>query len=242
MTINMRSYTLLYSKIWKQVVAMVSVPVITMIPFIYFLTQYKDLNDTILFIIIYAALGLIILLTLFVVFKQAHVPAQIAINKRAIEIHFKKRTLFNWADSKQIPLDMIEFVSDDIDINHNGRQFFTIKVKNEWGRIILIEPRKAPPMEIEEFSMALAQAVEQFNQTNLLSASIRKGSFYTGRFGKILTIIFIAVALAVTIIEIVKPSSIKWYRLVWLYILAAYWAINFFVARQRTSNTDKFNG
>lgn len=237
---NMQSYTLLYSKIWKQVVSMVVVPVFTIIPFILVLTQYKNLDDTTVFILIYAALAVIILLTLFVVFKQAHVPVVITIHDSEIEIVFKRKTLFNWLVKKNIPLSQVEYVSDDEDVNHNSRKFFTIKLKNEWGKIILVALKKTPANETEQFSLELVNAVEQFNSQNKnISAPIRRGSFYTGFFAKAFTYIFIAVVVIVTIIKITDPSKIEWYRIVWIYILATSWFANFYYATRREKRKTK---
>src|SRR5687768_4599427 len=230
----MQSHTLLYSKIWKQVVSMVLVPVFTIIPFILILTKYQNLNDTTVFILIYAALAVIILLTLFVVFKQAHVPAVITIHDSEIEIVFKRRTIFNWLNKKNIPLSQVEYFSDDEDINHGSRKFFTIKLKNEWGKIILVALKKTPADETEQFSMELANAVEQFNSQNEnISAPIRRGSFYTGSFAKAFTYIFIAIVIITTIIKIADPSKIAWYRMIWIYVVATSWCANFYYASRR---------
>ena len=230
----MRSYTLLYSKIWKQVVSMIAVPVATIIPFILILTQYQNLSDTVAFIIIYAAFGIIILISLYVVFKQAMVPVKITIHDWGFEFFFKRKTLFNWQAKKDIAYSDIEFVSGDEDINNNSRKFFTIKVKNEWGKIILIAPRKTPPEEMEEFSLRFSNAVERFNQQNVsVITPIRRRSFYTGRFAKILSWIFIGAAVVATIIKIADPSRIEWYRMIWLYVLAASWLANIYTVKKK---------
>lgn len=231
----MRSYTLLYSKIWKQVVAMIAVPILTIIPFILILTLYQDLSDTIVFIAIFAFMGVMILLTLYVVFRQAMVAVAITINDSAIEIYFKNKTIFNWIRKKEILLSDVEFVSDDEDVAHNSRRFFTIKSRKETGKIILLAPRNMSPGEGEAFSLELNTAVENFNQQGITANSpIRQVSFFTGGFAKILTICFIIIMVIATIIKIIDPSKIEWYKLVWMYVLAASWFANVFIAKRKS--------
>src|SRR5690348_10857102 len=121
----MRSYTLLYSKIWKQVLAMVTIPLLIIMPFILILSKYKTLSDAIVFLFISVAMAIMILLTLYVVFKQAMVEANIKILKEGLEIVLKRKTVFNWQQERFISFNNFAFVSDDIDMN-NGREFFTL--------------------------------------------------------------------------------------------------------------------
>ena len=230
---QMRSYTLLYSKIWKQVVAMVAVPLLIILPFTLMLTRYKNLNDAILLVMSFLIMGVMILLTLYAVFKQAMVQAEIKIIKEGLQITFKRKTLFNWHDEKFISFNNLVFVSDDIDIN-NSREFFTLKVKGESGKMILIAPKKAPKGEIENFSLELSAAVEQYNVSHPgLFSPIKTGSFYAGKFAIILSWLLIAAAFLSTIIKIINPSSVEWYRLLWLYVIAASWLANFYVVKKK---------
>ena len=230
----MRSYNLLYSKIWKQVVAMTAVPICLIIPFLIFITQFKNLSETLFFVFTYAGLGVIILFTLYVIFKQAMVLVTITINGDGLEIIFSKRTIFNWIDRKHILLENIEYVSDDVDLNHNARKFFTLKLKDERGKIILTAPKKAPEEEMEAFSLELSNAIEQFNSHNTkLQAPIKKGSFYAGKFLTFLTWLFTALAILVTIMKILKPSSVAWYRIIWIYVFSASMVINYFSVKKK---------
>lgn len=229
----MRSYTLLYSKIWKQVVAMVAVPLLIIFPFTAVIIRYKNLNYTTLLILSFVAMGIMILATLYVVFKQAMVATEIKISREGLQIIFKRKTLFNWQKEKFIPFNHLAFVSDDIDKN-NSREFFTLKVKGETGKIILIAPKKAPKGEIESFSSELITTVEEYNATHdSLSAPIKTGSFYTGKFAIVLNWLLIVVAILSTIIKIISPSSVEWYRLIWLYIITAFWLANFYFVKKK---------
>ena len=229
----MRSYTLLYTKIWKQVVAMVAVPVLIIFPSILLVTRYKNLSDTIILIFSFAIMGVMILATLYVVFKQAMVKTDIKITKEGLQIVFKRRTLLNWQEEKFIHLNQLAFVSDDIDMN-NSREFFTLKVKGDTGKIILIAPKKAPEGEIENFSLELATAVEEYNATHSsIHTPIKTGSFYTGKFAIVLNWLLVGVAIVSTIIKIINPSSVEWYRLLWLYLIAASWLANFYFVKKK---------
>jgi hypothetical protein len=33
-----------------------------------------------------------------------------------------------------------------------------------------------------------------------------------------------------------NPSSMEWYRMIWLYVLAAHWAVNFYAAQWKNKN------
>ena len=147
-------------------VAMTAVPACTIIPFILFLTQFKNISEITSYIIIYAGLGVIILFTLYILFKHAMVPVTLTVSSDALEIIFARRSLFNWTGRKYILLRDLEFVSDDVDENHSGRKFFTLKIKDEPGKIILIAPKKTPAEEMEAFSSELSDAIEQFNNYN----------------------------------------------------------------------------
>jgi hypothetical protein len=230
---QMRSYTLLYSKIWKQIVAMVTVPLLIIFPFILILSQYKNLSDAVIFTLIGAAMGVMILLTLYGVFKQAMVQSEIKITNVGLQIVFKRKTLFNWHQEKFISFNNLVFVSDDIDINNN-REFFTQKVKGETGKMILIAPKKAPKGEIENFSLELSATVEQYNASHPGSSSpIKTGSFYRGKFAIILNWLFVGAAILSTIIKIINPSSVEWYRLLWLYVISASWLANFYIVKKK---------
>jgi hypothetical protein len=229
----MRGYTLLYSKIWKQVVAMVAIPPLIIVPFILILSEYQTLSDAIVFLLIGVAMVIMILLTLYVVFKQAMVKADIKIVGEGLQIIFKRKTVFNWQKERFIPFSDFVFLSDDIDMN-NGREFFTLKVKGETGKIILIAPKKAPEGEIENFSSELAAAVEEYNANHPgLYAPVKTGSFYTGKFAIILNWLFIIVAVLSTVIKIINPSSVEWYRLAWLYVIAGSWLANFYFVKKK---------
>jgi hypothetical protein len=228
----MRSYTLLYTKIWKQVVAMVAVPVLIIFPSILLVTRYKNLSDTFILIFSFVIMGVMILTTLYVVFKQAMVKTDIKITKEGLQIVFKRRTLFNWQEEKFIHLNQLAFVSDDIDMN-NSREFFTLKVKRETGKIILIVPKKAPEGEIENFSLELATVVEEYNATHSsVHTPIKTGSFYTGKFAIALNWLLIFMAILSTFVKIINPSSVEWYRLLWLYLITASWLANFYFVKK----------
>jgi hypothetical protein len=111
------------------------------VPFILILSKYKALSDTMVFILIGVAIVIMILLTLYVVFKQAMVEANIKIVREGLQLVFKRKTVFNWPQERFISFNNLAFVSDDIDMNNN-REFFTLKVKGETGKIILIAPKK----------------------------------------------------------------------------------------------------
>src|SRR5688500_688304 len=98
----MRGYTLLYSKIWKQVVAMVAIPPLIIVPFILILSKYKTLSDAIVFLLIGVAMIIMVLLTLYVVFKQAMVEADIKIAREGLQLVFKRKTVFNWQKERFI--------------------------------------------------------------------------------------------------------------------------------------------
>ena len=55
-----------------------------------------------------------------------------------------------------------------------------------------------------------------------------------------LTWVFVSVAILVTVIKIVKPSSVEWYRMLWVYVLAASWLINFYSVKKK--QTERKNG
>ena len=212
---------------------MVTIPPLIIVPFILILSKYKTLSDAMVFSLIGVAMAIMILLTLYVVFKQAMVLADITINKKGLEIVFKTKTLFNWQKERFIPFSSLAFVSDDIDLN-NSREFFTLKVQGETGKIILIAPKKAPEGEIENFSSELAEAVEVYNASHgSLSKPIKTGSFYTGKFAIVLNWLLIVVAVISTIIKIINPSSVEWYRLIWLYAIAASWLANFYFVKKK---------
>jgi hypothetical protein len=221
---------------------MTAVPVCLIVPFLLFLTQYKNLTDTVFYVSVYTGLAVIILFTLYLVFKQAMVPATIGIKKDGLEIVFSKKTIFNWTHRKYILFENIEYVSDDVDLNFNARKFFTLKVKDENGKIILTAPKKAPSEEMESFSLELSNAIEDFNSqfSGVKPRAIKKGSFYTGAFGKFFTLFSIAAVIVVTIIKIAKPSNVEWYRVIWVYVLAASWLINFYSVKKK--QTTENNG
>jgi hypothetical protein len=234
----MRTYSLLYSKTWKQVVAMIAVPLLIIYPSIVILISYKNLSDITILIFSFLIMGVMILATLYFVFKQAMVETDIKISKEGLQIVFKRKTLFNWQSEKNIPFHQLAFVSDDIDIN-NRRQFFTLKVKDETGKIILIAPKKAPEGEIENFSMELAEAVDEYNATHSnVYTPIKTGSFYTGNFAIVLNWVLAGTTILSTIVKIINPSSVEWYRLLWLYVITASWLANFYFVKKKQMQKD----
>lgn len=230
----MHHYTLLYSKIWKQVASMILVPVCLIIPLILILSHYPHLTDAAVFIIIFAALGIIILVTLYFVFKQAHLPVEVSIESSEMHFRFKRKSLFNRRSTKTVGLDEISFFTDDEDVINSDRRFFTIKLKSEWGKIILLSPKKANPEEMEAFATQLSNVIEQYNLQNQYTASpIKQESFYTTGFSKTLTYIFVAIIVAATIIKVVDSSKLDWYRIVWMYVLSGAWFTNIYIARKK---------
>lgn len=217
---------------------MVAVPLLVILPATFIIIRYKTLSDAVLLILVFMLMGIMILLTLYVVFKQATAPADITINKEGLQILFTRKTLFNWEQKKFIPFHQLAFVSNDTDVNNN-REFFTLKVKGETGKIILIAPKKAPKGEIENFSLELTAAVADYNANHSsLSAPIKTGSFYTGKFAIILNWLLVASAILGTVIKIINPSSVEWYRLLWLYVIAASWLANFFIVKKKQTQRD----
>ena len=70
-----------------------------------------------------------------------------------------------------------------------------MKIKDENGKIILTAPKKAPSEEMESFSLELSNAIENFNSqlSGLKPGAIKKGSFYTGAFGKFFILFYVII-------------------------------------------------
>ena len=212
---------------------MVAVPLLIILPSTAVIIRYKNLDDLTLLVLSFLIMGVMILVTLYVVFKQAMVESYVSITGEGLQIVFKRRTLFNWKYEKLIPFGDLAFVSDDIDTN-NSREFFTLKVKGETGKIILIAPKKAPQGEMENFSLELAAAVKAYNANYpAIDTRIKTGSFYTGKFAIILNWVLIIAAVFFTVVKIMNPSSVDWYRLVWLYVVAGSWLANFYFVKKK---------
>ena len=215
---------------------MIIVPVVLIIPFVLILSEYPNLNDTLVLIIIFAALAVIILLTLYVVFKQAHVPVEVSINASEIEFRFKRKTLFNWETKKNIALKQIQFFTDDEDVMHSNRRFFTIQLKNEWGKIILLSAKHAKPEDVGTFAEELSTAIQKYNSQNETQGfAITEGSFYNSNFSKLLTYCLIAVIIIATVVKIFDSTKIDWYRISWMYVLAGAWFANIYVGEKKAN-------
>ena len=70
---------------------MVAVPLLIILPSTAVIIRYKNLNDLTLLVLSFLLMGVMILVTLYVVFKQAMVESYVSITGEGLQIVFKKK-------------------------------------------------------------------------------------------------------------------------------------------------------
>lgn len=230
----MKIYKLLYSEFWKQIIVMLTLPLLLFFPVVILLINADGLSDVMLLSVVMGTMALAIFLTVYIFKKHVNMLTSVSISSTGINIVPDKKTLFYRFEHLFIPFSNLTTVTDDEDIQNDYRRFYNLSVKHPKKSIILAVPKNQSPESMQEFSLVLHSAVKGFNSVAKSSgAAIKERSFYSGPFAKILTAVCVAVAIALAIAKMVYPASVPWYRLIAFYCLTFGWLGNYYYATKK---------
>lgn len=231
----MNKYDIVYSDYNKQIWVLILFPLLMITPLVVVLTSVKEISESVILISVIVWMGLMIITMIYVVSKQLMVPATIIISEGGLKIYPAKKTLFYGFNNLFIPFNNIKSVTDDEDVQQNYRKFFTLKIKKPAKKIMLLAPKKQLSADTQQCALAIHTAIKNYNQSPAASVAgiIKEGSFYTSIFAKVITVLFIAVIVAVIVVKVWDPESVPWYRMVALFSFAFLWFANFFNAAKK---------
>lgn len=224
----MKSYSLKYSTISSQIWVLVAVPILfTALLVLFFLTS-RNYSDTIIISSVILVLILSIVVTLFLFFKHATINTTILLSLKGIEIKNESHSWFHHFTNKIIQFEELNQLTIDDDFYKENQKFIILKRKED-ANIILSNIKKEGLQDFIEFIDELKDALSNYNM-HLASNKkpVLTGSYYTGTFGKIMTIVcYILTPLFIAAFFFADLDSIQKFRIIWFISLASAWIINY---------------
>jgi len=184
----------------------------------------KDLQDWIIYGIIFSFLILIVVVLLLVIKKWLTVPCKTFVNENGISFKFEKKNFFYKYNDFFSGWENVTNISDTT-YNEQG-SFYQISFKNPTFTANF-NAIKGEEENAEKFFDELTYYQDLYNLSHT-NTPISSNTFYEGIWARIITWLFYIMVIAIIIIYFTSGKNIDWWRTISFLCFGSLWLGNYY--------------
>lgn len=223
-----------YTELRKQIAAMVLLPAVSIILFIFGLLQLKEygLSETMMDILIFGGTFVVIGGCVLILLRKIIANAVLEYDDKGIFIRipssvflFRSERFIDYMDLKQFSMET----------DTNGKMFMSLKCRQNHPSILMFPTDNDDTADFEAAGDAIHAIIAKRNATVPSQERISQSGFYDGKGMKILAVALIVAAILLTGLKIYDTEAVPAWRLIAMYVIGIPFILKVF------TNSSKYN-
>ncbi len=231
------AFTVVYARLRHHIWAMIVVPLIPMGIFVSAILQFPNVAEWVIYVGVIASMAIAIFSLRWLIKQHLSVEAHVVPKDNGLEIELIKTNLFYPNGEIFLSFPAIRNISYNYQAQNN-QEYLLVKLAK--GPNVQFLPSGNKPEDLPALCDSIYEKRNQYNSNPALQQKdyIGNTGFYETAFAKVLTVTSLIATGMVTVVMIVRPGLLHWYKAIGWYAIAATWLINVWNAKQK-SNQNK---